>query len=174
METVEPPAREAGQEGVRGAARGAAPAAVPVLLHRRDSLLPATAAALAVRGETSTLASVKNDELPALHPLVADFLAGLPISARERFTGRCPEAVLLSQYLAGVEQGRRRRQAGKPFREQDARKALRGARMTVVRIREEGDPEHGSPQPPCRSCAPLLEHFGVKSVTVRPARKPRG
>jgi hypothetical protein len=147
METMEHPAR-------------------PQLRQRRDSLLPATAAALSVRGSTMTLAADKAEALPLLHPLVAEFLAALPVQHRERFTGRCPEALLLSQFLTQAEGARSKRQARKPLDEGQARKALKGARMTTVRIREEGDPLHGSHQPPCRSCAPLLDHFGVKSVDV--------
>ena len=84
------------------------------------------------------------------------------------FTGRCPEAVLLSQFFSAAEDTRSKRAARKPFSESEARKALRGARMTSVRIREEGDPAHGTHQPPCRSCVPLLAHFGVQTVALAP------
>ncbi|MEY9963044.1 hypothetical protein ABIA33_001070 [Streptacidiphilus sp. MAP12-16] len=141
----------------------------PLLRHRRDSLMPIVAAALSVRGDTHTYAGEKADRPPQLHPLVAAFLDGLPVSARERFTGRCPEAVLLSQFLTIVEEARSKRSSRKPFTESDARKGLRGARMTSVRIREEGDPAHGTHQPPCRSCVPLLAHFGVQIVALAPA-----
>ncbi|NEE58010.1 hypothetical protein G3M55_77375, partial [Streptomyces sp. SID8455] len=46
----------------------------PHLLHRRDGILPAVAAALSVRGETLTCTAGKGDQPPALHPLVQDFL----------------------------------------------------------------------------------------------------
>ncbi|MEZ0091252.1 YwqJ-related putative deaminase [Streptacidiphilus sp. EB129] len=141
----------------------------PLLRHRRDSLMPIVAAALSVRGDTHTHAGEKFDHTPQLHPLVVDFLDGLTLDQRERFTGRCPEPALLSQFLDGVANGRSKRAARKPFTETDARKALRGARMTTVRIREAGDPAHGTHQPPCRSCAPLLAHFGVQVVALSPA-----
>ncbi|MFJ6212649.1 YwqJ-related putative deaminase [Streptomyces sp. NPDC092296] len=144
------------------------PVAAPLLHQHRDSLLPAVAAALSVRGGTHTHPGYKNDPLPELHPLVAGFLAGLPLEHRERFTGRCPEAMLLSQYLATAEANRSRRAARKPLSLAEARKALKGARLTTVRIREEGDPAHGTHQPPCRSCEPMLAHFGVRSVAVGP------
>ena len=143
----------------------------PLLRNRRDSLMPIVAAALSLRGgDTRTCAGEKADQPPPLHPLVAELLDGLPRDARERFTGRCPEAVLLSQYLDEIEGARSRRSARKPLSEGDARKALRGARMTTVRIREEGDPAHGTHQPPCRSCVPLLAHFGVQTVALAPSR----
>ncbi|MEU3571829.1 YwqJ-related putative deaminase [Kitasatospora sp. NPDC036755] len=145
------------------------PAGPPVLRHHRDSLLPAVAAALSLKGgEVHTLAGDKDARRPVLHHLVADFLDTLPTEARERFTGRCPEAVLLSQYLGTVDGRRSKRAARKPMTLHEARKALKGSRMTTVRIREEGDPAHGSHAPPCRSCAPMLEHFTVRSVAVAP------
>ncbi|MEY9878074.1 hypothetical protein ABH931_007598 [Streptacidiphilus sp. MAP12-33] len=145
-------------------------APAPLLRHRRDSLMPIVAAALSVRGDTYTHVSEKG-EPPQLHPLVGDFLAGLPVEHRERFTGRCPEAVLLSQFIDQTESGRSGRAARKSFGEGDARKALRGAKMTTVRIREEGDPAHGTHQPPCRSCEPLLAHFGIRTISLHPKKK---
>ncbi|GAA2775407.1 MULTISPECIES: YwqJ-related putative deaminase [Kitasatospora] len=143
---------------------------VPALHHQRDSLLPAVAAALSLRGgDVHTLAGDKSELPPALHPLVAEFLAALPVEQRERFLGRCPEAALLSQYLTSVDAARSKRAARKPMTVQEARKALKGARLTTLRIREEGDPAHGTHAPPCRSCAPLLEHLNVASVAVGPA-----
>ncbi|AUG79367.1 hypothetical protein CFP65_4634 [Kitasatospora sp. MMS16-BH015] len=148
----------------------AAAPAVPVPRQHRDSLLPAVAAALSLRGgEVQTLAGVKTADRPELHPLVGDFLAGLPLEQRERFLGRCPEAVLLSQYLTAVDQSRSKRAVRKPLTIQEARKALKGSRLTTVRIREEGDPAHGTHAPPCRSCAPLIDHLHVTSVVVGPA-----
>ncbi|MFJ5232466.1 YwqJ-related putative deaminase [Kitasatospora sp. NPDC088391] len=142
----------------------------PVLRHQRDSLLPAVAAALSLRGgEVHTLAGEKSAPAPMLHPLVGEFLAGLPVEKRERFLGRCPEPALLSQYLAQVDASRSKRAARKPMTLHEARKALKGARMTTVRIREEGDPAHGTHAPPCRSCGPLLDHLNVASVQVGPS-----
>ncbi|MGW4896839.1 YwqJ-related putative deaminase [Kitasatospora sp. NPDC004240] len=143
--------------------------APPLLRHHRDSLLPAVAAALSLRGgEVHTLAGAKSVRRPELHPLVGGFLEALPVEHRERFTGRCPEAVLLSQYLTGVDGKRSKRASRKPMTVQEARKALKGARLTTVHIREEDDPAHGSHAPPCLSCAALLEHLAVQSVAVGP------
>ncbi|OIV38861.1 hypothetical protein BIV57_03755 [Mangrovactinospora gilvigrisea] len=139
-------------------------AAGPLLVRPRESLLPTVAAALSVKGSTRTAASGKESEPPTLHPVIAEFLDALPVRARERWVGRCPEAVLLSRHLAEAEAGRGRRAARKPFTDQDARKALKGAKLTLRRIRETGDPDHGTYQAPCRSCAALLEHLGVRTV----------
>jgi hypothetical protein len=137
------------------------PAGPPVLLHRRDGILPAVAAALSIRDEVLTCTGSKGEQPPELHPIVRDFLDALPVAQRERFTGRCPEAVLISRHLTAVEATRGKRASRRPLTQGEARKALRGAKLTARRIREDGDPTHGSYAPPCRSCAPLLAHFGV-------------
>ncbi|MEU1792591.1 YwqJ-related putative deaminase [Streptomyces sparsogenes] len=136
----------------------------PPLLHRRDGILPTVAAALSVRGQTLTCTASKGDQPPALHPLVQDFLDTLTSAQRERFTGRCAEAILLSRHLAGVEANRSKRAARKPLSPGEARRAFKQAKITTRRIREAGDPHHGSYAPPCRSCVPLLAHFGVRAV----------
>lgn len=138
--------------------------AVPVLRHRRDGILPAVAGALSVRGETLTCTGSKG-EAPELHPLVQGFLDSLTTAERERHAGRCPEAVLLSRFLTSVDAARAGKRAGrKPLSHSDAKRALKQAKLTTRRIREDGDPRHGGYAPPCRSCAPLLAHFGVRVV----------
>lgn len=143
--------------------------AVPVLRFRRDGILPTVAAALSVRGETLTGTAGKADQPPALHPLVQDFLDTLTSGQRERFTGRCPEAILLSRHLTAVEGARSRRASRKPLSASEARRSLKQAKITARRIREDGDPLHGSYAPPCRSCDALLAHFGVRPVDLTPS-----
>lgn len=142
------------------------PTPPPVLRFRRDGILPTVAAALSVRGETLTGTAGKGDRPPVLHPLVQDFLDTLTSGQRERFTGRCPEAILLSRHLAAVEGARSRRASRKPLTASEARRSLKQSRITARRIREDGDPLHGSYAPPCRSCDALLNHFGVRPVDL--------
>ncbi|MGO4462758.1 YwqJ-related putative deaminase [Streptomyces sp. M-16] len=142
------------------------PTPPPVLRFRRDGILPTVAAALSVRGETLTGTAGKGDRPPVLHPLVQDFLDTLTSGQRERFTGRCPEAILLSRHLAAVEGARSRRASRKPLTASEARRSLKHSRITARRIREDGDPLHGSYAPPCRSCDALLTHFGVRPVDL--------
>jgi hypothetical protein len=137
-------------------------------------VLPAVAAALFVRDEVLTCTASKSGAAPRLHPLVQDVLDTLPVTQRERFTGRCPEPVLLSRYLTAVEAGNGKRTARRGLTGGEARKALRGARLTARRIREDGDPAHGEYAPPCRSCLPLLSHFGVRPVSSGPPARPAG
>ncbi|MFC7221502.1 YwqJ-related putative deaminase [Streptomyces polyrhachis] len=139
-------------------------AAPPVPRRKRDGILPATAAALSVQGETLTATGAKSDPPPVLHPLVQDFLDTLTTERRERFTGRCPEAVLLSRHLAAYETARSKRAARKPLSAAEGRRCLKHAQLTARHIREDGDPAHGAFAPPCRSCTALLAHFGVRVV----------
>ncbi|MFJ2558706.1 MULTISPECIES: YwqJ-related putative deaminase [unclassified Streptomyces] len=136
----------------------------PTVRRRRDGILPAVAAALSVRGETLTCTAGKADQPPALHFLVQDFLDTLTSGQRERFTGRCPEAILLSRHLTAAEAARSKRARRKPLTHGEARRSLKHAKLTARRIREDGDPLHGSYAPPCRSCTALLAHFGVRPV----------
>ncbi|MFD5103092.1 YwqJ-related putative deaminase [Streptomyces albidochromogenes] len=150
------------------------PARVPVLTHRRDGILPTVAAALSVRGaDTLTCTAGRGDQPPPLHPLVQDFLDTLTSGQRERFTGRCPEAILLSRHIAATEGSRSRRASRKPLTTGEARRSLKHSKLTARRIREDGDPLHGSYAPPCRSCTPMLAHFGVRAVdlTAPPTEK---
>ncbi|MCI3931191.1 YwqJ-related putative deaminase [Streptomyces sp. AN091965] len=140
------------------------PADAPVLLHRRDGILPTVAAALSVRGTTLTSTPKRGAEPPDLHPLVQDFLDALPSAQRERFTGRCAEALLVSRHLTTADAGRSKRARRKPMTNGEARKALKHAKLTTRRIREDGDPLHGSFARPCRSCTALTDHFGVRVV----------
>ncbi|MFI8996068.1 YwqJ-related putative deaminase [Streptomyces sp. NPDC053542] len=141
----------------------------PTLRHRRDGILPTVAAALSVRGETLTCTASKSEQPPALHPLVQDFLDTLNTAQRERFTGRCPEAVLLSRHLTAVEAGRSKRQSKKPLTNGEARRSLKHSKLTARHIREDGDPQHGHYAAPCRSCDALLAFFGVMPVGLSAA-----
>ncbi|MCZ1009536.1 YwqJ-related putative deaminase [Streptomyces lydicus] len=137
----------------------------PALHHRRDGILPTIGAALSVRGQTLTCTASKAEQPPALHPLVQDFLDALATAQRERFTGRCPEAVLLSRHLTAVEGNRGKRASRKPLTNGEARRSLKHSKLTARHIREDGDPQHGSYAPPCRSCDALLAHFGVMPIS---------
>ncbi|WP_328507000.1 YwqJ-related putative deaminase [Streptomyces sp. NBC_00391] len=137
---------------------------VPALLHRRDGILPTVAAALSVRGETLTGTAARGDQAPPLHPLVQEFLDSLATAQRDRFTGRCAEAILISRHIAGADATRSRRAARRPMSNGEARKVLKQAKLTTRHIREDGDPLHGAFATPCRSCTALSAHFGVRIV----------
>ncbi|MGV9879005.1 YwqJ-related putative deaminase [Streptomyces sp. NPDC003006] len=137
----------------------------PILRQRRDGILPTVAAALSARGQTTlTCTPSRGEEPPTLHPLVQDFLDALTSGQRERFTGRCAEAILVSRHLTAADASRSKRAARKPMTNGEARKALKHAKLTTRRIREDGDPLHGSFAQPCRSCTALTAHFGVRVV----------
>ncbi len=136
----------------------------PTLHHRRDGILPTVAAALSVRGATLTGTAARGDQAPALHPLVQDFLDALTSTQRDRFTGRCAETILISRQIAAADDARSKRAGRKPMTNGEARKALKQAKLTARRIREDGDPLHGSFAAPCRACTALSAHFGVHIV----------
>ncbi|RMB84575.1 YwqJ-related putative deaminase [Streptomyces shenzhenensis] len=136
----------------------------PTLLHRRDGILPTVAAALSVRGTTLTGTAARGDQNPSLHPLVQDFLDTLTSDQRDRFTGRCAETILISRHIATADAARSKRAARKPMTNGEARKALKQAKLTTRRIREDGDPLHGHFAAPCRACTALSAHFGVRVV----------
>ncbi|GGR87999.1 hypothetical protein GCM10010269_28970 [Streptomyces humidus] len=136
----------------------------PTLLHRRDGILPTVAAALSVRGATLTGTAARGDQPPPLHPLVQDFLDTLPSAGRDRFTGRCAEALLISRHIAAADAARSRRAARRPMTNGEARKTLKQAKLTTRHIREDGDPLHGGFATPCRACTALSAHFGVRIV----------
>ncbi|MEV5437888.1 YwqJ-related putative deaminase [Streptomyces sp. NPDC052682] len=136
----------------------------PVLRHRRDGILPTVAAALSVRGATLTGTAARGDTPPALHPLVQDFLDALTSAQRDRFTGRCAETILISRHITAADAARSKRAARRPMTNGEARKALKHAKLTARRIREDGDPLHGTFAAPCRACTALSAHFGVRIV----------
>ncbi|MEU9217907.1 YwqJ-related putative deaminase [Streptomyces sp. NPDC048376] len=136
----------------------------PALRHRRDGILPTVAAALSVRGATLTGTATRADTPPALHHLVQDFLDTLTSGQRDRYTGRCAETILISRHLATADATRSKRAARKPMTNGEARKALKHAKLTTRRIREDGDPLHGAFAAPCRACTALSAHFGVRVV----------
>ncbi|MBV2356779.1 hypothetical protein KUM39_20770 [Streptomyces sp. J2-1] len=136
----------------------------PTLQHRRDGISPTVAAALSVRGATLTGTAARGDQPPTLHPLVQDFLDTLTSAQRDRFTGRCAETILISRHLAAADAARSKRAARKAMTNGEARKALKQAKLTTRRIREDGDPLHGAFATPCRACTALTAHFGVRVV----------
>ena len=142
----------------------------PTLRHRRDGILPTIAAALSVRGATLTGTAARGDQPPPLHPLVQDFRATHTSAQRDRFTGRCAEALLISRHIAAADAARSRRAARRPMTNGEARKALKQAKLTARRIREDGDPLHGSFASPCRACTALSAHFGVRIVDPEASR----
>jgi hypothetical protein len=135
--------------------------APPLLRHRRDSILPTTAAALSLPAREQPLKATASRAIgvPELHPVIRDVLDALGAGQRERHIGRCPEAALLSRCLA--EAGARS--------VEEAREALRGAGITTRHIREDGDPQHGAHAPHCRPCTVLLARLGVRSFSTDPA-----
>lgn len=111
--------------------------------------------------------SLKGDGSPKWHPLVRNLMDQLPPHRRERFAGWCAEAVLISDRLWETEE---RQGSGLTF--ETARPLFAGSIIEVVHVRERGDPVHGTPCPPCRTCQALLDAFGIE--LNRPVPAPGG
>ncbi|MEU7870724.1 YwqJ-related putative deaminase [Dactylosporangium sp. NPDC049140] len=120
--------------------------------------LPLTAGALLVGDTVFQHTSVRGDTPPELHSLIRRFLHELPVESRERYAGYCAEIVLISDRLHEAE----RLFGGAPLTPAAARAELWGARLSLVHIREKGDPVHGQPARPCRTCAALLDWLGIE------------
>ena len=75
-----------------------------------------------------------------------------------------PKPSCISRHITAADADRSKRAARKPLTNGEARSALKHAKLTARRIREDGDPLHGSYAPPCRSCTALSDHFGVRIV----------
>jgi hypothetical protein len=104
--------------------------------------------------------TMKGDGTPRPHPIVADFLAQLPVPVRERGYDRCAEVAALSDalYAEDAERAARGRPAATLDEVRD--QVLRGADLVSYRIREPDDPLGGQPVAPCLSCQALLRHCG--------------
>ncbi len=125
-----------------------------------DRRLPLTAGALLVGNTVYRHTSVRGDTPPELHALIRRFLHELPVGSRERYAGACAEMVLVSDRLHEAE----RVLGGAPLTPAAARAELWGARLSLVHIREEGDPVHATPARPCRTCAALLDWLGIEAA----------
>jgi hypothetical protein len=126
-------------------------------------MLPTTAGALMVGGQVYSHTAIRGEHPPNWHPLVRRFLDQLPVDQRERYAGWCAEVVLVSDRLYALDADRAAAGSG-PATATEARAALWGASIRVARVREASDPTHGETQPPCRTCAALLDWLGVRVI----------
>jgi hypothetical protein len=126
---------------------------------------PSTVTHLRFPDRRMSARSVKGDDPPNHHRLVADFLQNdLPLEYRERGYDRCSEAAAISDALH-AEDARRLAAGESPVSLSEARTALfGGVEIVTYRVREPGDPVAGSSAPPCLSCAMLTRHFGFQLI----------
>ncbi|MBW5425507.1 hypothetical protein GKQ77_28780, partial [Streptomyces sp. BG9H] len=112
---------------------------------------PTSAAGLSVPGHETpfTGASVKGGGNHDLHPDIQAAYDDVPLDIRQRMGGqhgRCGEAEALSDAMkAGVNP--------------------RGGVMAAVNVRAEGNAAHGTPKPPCESCADVLGRLNIRAVS---------
>ncbi|RYJ26651.1 hypothetical protein CU044_3707 [Streptomyces sp. L-9-10] len=124
-------------------------------------LIPGVAASLLVQEKIVSHTSLAGEDLPRLHPAVQDFFDALPVGQREPFIGYCAESALISDQMWALDQQRADR-GTTSLRE--ARAHFEGAALVAKKIRDHGDPEHGTPAAVCRSCSALLGELGIDVI----------
>ncbi|MEU8679960.1 YwqJ-related putative deaminase [Streptomyces sp. NPDC048611] len=96
---------------------------------------------------------------PNLHPAVDGFFRFLPAQLREPFVGYCAESALVSDQLWHLDE---QWSNGSHVTLESAAPHFADAVILSRLIREPGDPDHGKPTLPCRSCTALLGEIGVR------------
>ncbi|MFF4221804.1 YwqJ-related putative deaminase [Streptomyces sp. L500] len=119
---------------------------------------PAVASSLLIQGTIVSHTSMYGEGTPNLHPTVQEFFSALPADLRERFLGTCAETALVSDQFWALDA---QRTDGRITTLVEALPHFNGSIILSRKIRPEGDPEHGQPTRPCRSCTALLEALGV-------------
>lgn len=123
-----------------------------------SEIYPAVASSLLIQGTIVSHTSLFGDGTPNLHPTVQTFFDALPADLRERFLGTCAETALISDQFWALDA---QRADGRVTTLAEALSHFNGSIILSRKIRPEGDPEHGQPMRPCRSCTALLEALGV-------------
>ncbi|EME99033.1 hypothetical protein J7W19_23975 [Streptomyces mobaraensis NBRC 13819 = DSM 40847] len=123
-----------------------------------SDISPGVAASLLVQGKIFSMTNLSGPGTPDLHPAVRHFFDTLPPELREPYIGYCAESALVSDQFWGLDEGRS--DGGHTGLDEGAAH-FAGAMVMSVKIREEGDPEHGETTLPCRSCTALLDRLGV-------------
>ncbi|WP_101255266.1 YwqJ-related putative deaminase [Streptomyces barkulensis] len=125
--------------------------------------VPGVAASLLIRGTVVSQTNLTGDGRPELHPAVREFFDALPPEHWEPFIGYCAESALVSDQLWRLDQ---ERTDGRTATLDEARPHFEESAIMCRKIREQGDPEHGQPTPPCRSCTALLERLSVRILSA--------
>jgi hypothetical protein len=125
--------------------------------------VPGIASSLLIRGTVVSQTNLTGGGRPELHPAVRGFFDALPPEHREPFIGYCAESALVSDQLWRLDQ---EGGDGRTTTLDEACPHFEGSAIMSRKIREHGDPEHGQPTPPCRSCTALLERLSVQILSA--------
>ncbi|WP_432050854.1 SUKH-3 domain-containing protein [Verrucosispora sp. NA02020] len=139
-------------------------------VHRSPT--PTVTAHLTVEGRIFTARGAKGDLPLHLHPLLDEYLDGLPAGHLVRGAERHAEVVVVSDVLHHHDH-LRAAEGIAPMCLGDAKGLLASARVEVFRVREPTDPHAGPAERPCDSCLALLVDFGVLPGTARDQLAPR-
>ncbi|CAM5716121.1 hypothetical protein SCALM49S_08956 [Streptomyces californicus] len=138
----------------------------PRLIHRRDGILPAVAAALSVRGETLTCTAGKGDQHLALHPLVQDFLDTPPSTGANASPAAAPKPYCSPASSPPPRADAPNAPSANPSPTAKPAAPSNTPASPPAASARTATPLHGSYAPPCRSCSALLSHFGVRPVDL--------
>nr|WP_078971498.1 YwqJ-related putative deaminase [Streptomyces chattanoogensis] len=124
-----------------------------------SSRVPGVASSLLINDMVLSQTNLSGGGEPNLHPAVNRFFRFLPVQLREPFAGYCAESALVSDQLWHLDE----QQIGGSHTTLEAAAPHFADSVILSRlIREPGDPEHGKPTLPCRSCTALLDELGVR------------
>ncbi|HKF75859.1 MAG TPA: YwqJ-related putative deaminase [Candidatus Dormibacteraeota bacterium] len=98
-------------------------------------------------GQTFGGTSVRGGGSTQLHPDLQAALESVPANQREPWHAQCAEIQTINSAL------------NSGMTPQD----LNGSVISAVQVRNTGDPAHGIPRDPCRSCQPVLDFFGIRA-----------
>ncbi|WP_394429065.1 YwqJ-related putative deaminase [Streptomyces sp. SGAir0957] len=121
--------------------------------------VPMTAASLLVNGQIFSQTDIDPGVEPDLHPAITEFFAQLPAAEREPFLGYCAESALISDQFWGLDQ---MHADGRSTTLDEALPHFAGSALVARKVRPAGDPEHGRPAEPCRTCTALMERLGIE------------
>jgi hypothetical protein len=129
---------------------------------------PATSVFLTLSdGRVREASGAKGDLTLRHHPLVRQWLAGLPTGHAVRGSDRHAELIVLSDVLHAQDLARVT--AGQPLIDlAGARRIFSagGRHAEVLLVRDQGHPQHGSRIRPCDTCLAAWVHFGLLDPTV--------
>jgi hypothetical protein len=128
--------------------------------NARRAPSPAVAAHLTIDGRLFIARGAKGDQVLRHHPLVQQYLAGLPAGHLVRGGERHAELIVLSDVLHEADRVRLEN-GGSPVTLDEARQWLVDARLETFHIRERYDPLGGEPAEPCESCTVALVDFAL-------------
>lgn len=130
--------------------------------------LLSTVGTLVFAGRSYSRPVIDHSRIPLLHPVLQELFDSLWPDKRVPYAGRCVEATLVSDRMWAMQEywGDRRMDdfwVGEYFESA-------GTTVTVTRTGRVGSPARGTHEPPCTSCAVMLDYFRIGVAPQSPRR----